>query len=84
MVKAEIKIRTVVARREGVADPTGLRPLRRVSEIFVFRSGPPKIFPKVLPHSIFRADRKYGLRFAIRVREDREKLKLPFYPYRIG
>ena len=69
--------------------PRGRTPLPnghfgRVSENIDFRSGPPKIFPKALSHSIFRPDRKYGLGFAIRHREDREKLELPFYPYRIG
>ena len=73
--RPRIKLATAAARREGVADPTGLRPLRRVSEIFIFRSGPPKIFPKVLSHSIFCADRKYGLKIPIRHREDRENLK---------
>ena len=74
-VKAEIKISIKPARRVGVADPTGSWPLRRVSEIFVFHSGSPKIFPKALRRSIFRADRKYGLKIPIRHREDRENLK---------
>ena len=73
--KPKIKLTGPAARREGVADPTGLRPLRRVSEILFFRSGSPKIFPKTLSHSIFRADRKYGLKIPIRHREDRENLK---------
>ena len=74
---------------QGRAAPRGRMilpkwPIGRVSKKFVFRSGHAKIFLKALSHSIYHADRKYGLGFVIRPREDRENLKLPFYPYRIG
>ena len=72
------------ARRALVPDPTGSRPIGRVSEISIFRSEGPKKFSKALSHSIFHANRKYDLEFVIRLRKDREKLKLQFYRYRIG
>ena len=55
----------------------------RVAGNFDFFSEGPKIFPKPLSHSIFCADRKYGVRFSIRPREDMINRKLKFYPYRI-
>src|SRR5687767_12493418 len=74
----------MLACRAPNADPSGSWPFGRVSENLDFRSEGPKNFPKALSHSIFRTDRKYGLGFVIRPREDREFLKLRFYPYRIG
>ena len=81
---AELNWKNHAGRRAISVQVTVFGKFCRVSENFVFRSGRAKIFPKALSHSIFRADRKYGLEFAIRPQKDREKLKLRFYPYRIS
>ena len=66
-----------VAKTSGLRVAPGARaPLEighfgRASKNLIFHSEGPKNIPRPLSPSIFCADRKYGLGFSIRPREDR-------------